>query len=489
MSGQGRAFGWGTAWGAGWGTAAGVSLLLVTFVCLGAPGELGAQSFASSNVDEEVTFTRDVAPILQENCVRCHRAGGGMAPMSLETYEVASAYAPLIKYKTGLRDVAGAMPPWYVEKDIGIQQFKNDMSLTDEEVATIAAWADAGAPQGDPADMPPLRQFDDSGGWNIRPDLVVTSEEFFVEALAPDWWGDITPIEIPLEEDRYVSAVEIREVNDLPTEGTGSETVGGRFIVHHLTYSTGVPGDPEKRSGFPVHEVGRNEDVFDPDAGRILYAGSEITSQSLHLHANGRDTRARLEIAFEFHPVGYEPKYTGVGIGVGVAGNTVDMDVRANEATQELHGYGYLDEHTMIIAFEPHLHAPGERMCLEAIWGSRTETLSCVGYDHSWVRTYSFAENYQPLLPAGTILHIIGYMNNTESNPNVSYPENWMGGGNRSVSNMFLELGESASLTDEQFLEEMAKRRENLNLAKGDYVIGCPLCLATVPPPSSKPVG
>ncbi|MCH8813279.1 MAG: hypothetical protein IID07_15750, partial [Gemmatimonadetes bacterium] len=165
MSGQGREFGWssacrsarGSACGSAWGTAAGVSLLLVTFVCLGAPGELGAQAFASSNLDEEVTFTRDVAPILQENCVRCHRAGGGMAPMSLETYQVARRYATRIKYKTGLRDVAGAMPPWFVEKDIGIQEFKNDMSLTDEEVATLAAWVDNGAPEGDPADMPPPR--------------------------------------------------------------------------------------------------------------------------------------------------------------------------------------------------------------------------------------------------------------------------------------------------------------------------------------------
>ena len=122
MSGQGREFGWGAAWGAacgtGWVTAAGASLLLLTFVCLAAPGELAAQSFVSSNVDEEVTFTRDVASILQENCVQCHR-DGGWAPMSLETYEVASTYAPLMKYKTGLRDRAGAMPPWYVEKDIG----------------------------------------------------------------------------------------------------------------------------------------------------------------------------------------------------------------------------------------------------------------------------------------------------------------------------------------------------------------------------------
>ena len=144
--------------------------------------------------------------------MRCHRAAGGMAPMSLETYEVARRYATRIKYKTGLRDVAGAMPPWYVEKDIGIQEFKNDMSLSDEEIATLAAWADNGAPEGAPADMPPRLEFDDSGDWTIRPDLVVTSEELFVEALAPDWWGEIEPMLIPLEEDRYVSAVEIRGV-------------------------------------------------------------------------------------------------------------------------------------------------------------------------------------------------------------------------------------------------------------------------------------
>ena len=472
VSGQGRKF--------RWVTAAGASLLLLTFVCLAAPGELAAQSFASSNVDEEVTFTRDVAPILQENCVRCHR-DGGWAPMSLETYEVASTYAPLMKYKTGLRDRAGAMPPWYVEKDIGIQQFKNDMSLTDEEIATIAAWADAGAPLGDPADMPPLRMFDDSDEWTIRPDFVVTSEEFFMEALDADWWGDIEPILIDMEEDRYVSAVEVREVNDVPDDWGVGGTVGGRFIVHHLVYGTRID-DPDEddplpaRTGWPVHEVGRNEDVFDLEAGRLLRAGSEIRSTSLHLHSSGRDTRARLEIAFEFHPKGYEPKYTRGGGGPG--GNTVNMDILPNEAGQELHAYGVLQRHTKLISYEPHLHAPGERMCMEAIWGSMAETLSCVGYDHSWVRTYNYADDYQPLLPKGTILHIVGWMNNTTSNPNVLYPENWMGGGNRSVANMFLELGISVGLTDEEFVEEMAERRKNLNLTANDYVIGCPLCLA-----------
>ena len=128
--------------------------------------------------------------------------------------------------------------------------------------------------------MPPLLEFDDSGAWRIRPDLVVTSEEFFMKGMAPDYWGDIQPIEIPLEEDRYVAAMQVREVNDLPVDGPGRETVGGRYIVHHLTFP-----------GFLTHEVGRNEDIFDADAGRLLRAGSTLRSTSLHLHSNGLDTR------------------------------------------------------------------------------------------------------------------------------------------------------------------------------------------------------
>ena len=78
-----------------------------------------------------------------------------------------------------------------------------------------------------------------------------------------------------------------------------------------------------------------------------------------------------------------------------------------------------LQQHTKLVTFEPHLHAPGDRMCLEAIWGFNIETLVCTGYDHNWVRGYAFADDYQPLLPKGTILHIIGYMDNT-AGPGVS---------------------------------------------------------------------
>ena len=308
-----------------------------------------------------------------------------------------------------------------------------------------------------------------------------------VEDDAPDWWGDIENIPTGLTEDRYVKSVEIREVNDVPQrrdgEHEGRHTVGGRFVVHHMIWSTRVLGGQETGpgsdraatdTGWPVHEVGREPDIFDEDAGRLLRAGSSVVSNSVHLHSNGRDTRAHLEIGFRFHPPDYEPKYRRSILGLG---NGSDIDIRPGAAGQELHAYKVLNQHTKLVTFEPHLHAPGMRMCLEAIWGFNVETLNCAGYDHNWVRGYTYAADHQPLLPKGTILHLIGYMDTSEANRNVPDTRNWQGSGNRSVANMFIDLGMRVELTDEQFVEEMAMRRHRLALGPNDHVIGCPLCM------------
>lgn len=111
--------------------------------------------------------------------------------------------------------------------------------------------------------------------------------------------------------------------------------------------------------------------------------------------------------------------------------------------------------------------------------GAQVETLACVGYDHNWVRSYQFADHATPLLPKGTILHVTGYANNTESNHNIPDPRNWQGSGNSSIQNMFIDLGIKLKLTEEQFFKEMEKRRQELDLGPNDHVIGCPLC--TVP--------
>ena len=465
-----------------------------------AVGALVSGGFASSSLQAQgaaggdVTYTRDIAPILQRSCENCHRANGA-GPMPLTTYDEVRPWARAIKQRTGIGPHAGVMPPWYMEKNIGIQKYKDDPSLSAAEVAKVAKWADSGAPRGNPADMPPARQWSDGNAWRIgTPDLIVKGKDIVVKANSPDWWGEIEPVAIPLDEDRYVSAVEIREVNDAQLHSNGRDTVGGRFVWHHLIYRTQVGLDTQVDGaeldtnssdnvvGWPVHEVGRNPDYFDPKAARLLKKGSYIVSDSAHIHSNGRDTTSHLEFGYKFMPKGYKPSYKRATYSLG---NGVDIDIEAMETNQQLHAYAVLNEPTKIISFEPHLHAPGTRMCLEAIWGYNIQTLSCAGYDHNWVRGYSYAEDSAPLLPKGTILHIIGYMNNTPSNKNVPDPRNWQGSGNRSIANMFIDLGNRVFMTDEQFQEEM-RARVAANPGK-DVFPGCPLCGVVATQTTARP--
>ena len=132
----------------------------------------------------EVTFSKDIAPILQRSCQNCHQPNSA-APMSLITYKDVRPWARAIKERTALRDKRGAMPPWYVEKNIGIQHYKNDPSLSDLEFAKIAKWADSGAPEGNPADMPPPVSHR-RHRWTLgEPDLVVSTPEITVKAAHP----------------------------------------------------------------------------------------------------------------------------------------------------------------------------------------------------------------------------------------------------------------------------------------------------------------
>jgi mono/diheme cytochrome c family protein len=423
----------------------------------------------------QVTFTRDIAPILQRSCQGCHRPDS-VAPMSLITYEDARPYAASIRRRTAIRWRQGTMPPWYIEKDIGIQHYKNDISLSDDDIATIAAWVDAGAPRGNPSDMPRPLAFADPKGWSIgTPDLVVATPPVTMKAVSPDWWGSAGFGDTGLTEDRYVSAVEIKEVNNTQHVAGAATTVGGLFIFHHAIMSVevaGATGSAAISGGWPIHEVGRNADVFNPDAGKLLKAGSRIGFPNVHMHANGKDTTGHLEIALKLHPKGYQPKMTERTMAIG----TGDIDIRGMESGKKIESFQTLSQPTKLTVFEPHMHAAAVRMCLDAIWGSRMETLSCSGYDHSWVRAYQYDDDWAPLLPRGTILRVTGYYDNTPANRNVVDPRNWSGLGHRSIDNMNILIAQGVTLTDEKFQEEVAARRERLRLKPGEDAPGCPLC-------------
>ena len=412
------------------------------------------------------TFSRDVAPILQRSCQTCHRPDS-VAPMSLITYEEVRPWARSIKQRTGLRDHMGVMPPWFIDKHVGIQDYKDDISLSEKEIATIAEWADNGAPRGNPADMPAARVFVGANEWALgQPDLIVDSPALPMKANAPDWWGALPPVPTGLTEDRYVSAVEIKEVS---TVRGGN---GGKFVFHHAIHAMfDANGRPAGAIGSP-HEVGRNAEFFEPQAGRLMKAGAQLAFPSVHMHANAEDTTAHLRVAYKFHPVGYKPERRLGGLTFGNG----EIDLRPMKAGQEIHLYATLTENTMLTTFEPHMHAAGVRMCLEAIWGGRTETLSCAGYDHNWVRVYKFADDVVPLLPKGTLLHITATFDTTPNNKNVIDPRNWGGLGHRSIDNMAILIAPTIVLSNKEFQDEMAARRKKLNLAKGQAVLGCPLC-------------
>ena len=456
-------------------TRAFLSLSVAAGVAL-APA-FAAPALAQDSASAEVTFTKDIAPILQRSCQKCHRPDA-LAPMSLIDYEEVRPWARAIKQRTGLRDKQGVMPPWFIEKDIGIQGFKNDPSLSEEEIEKIAVWADNGAPRGDPADMPPPVAFIDVDEWEIgEPDLIVSSPSVQVAGEQPDWWGAIGEVQTALAEDRYVAAVEYKEVTEHRGSG-GRDTVGALFVFHHATMGVVDPAASEEEQararlgGWPVHEVGRNADYFNPEAGRRMPADARLVFNNTHLHANGADTTAHLDVGFKFHPRGYEPTLNERSINWAI----VDIDLEAMDPDQQLETFFVVPEPLKMTIFEPHLHAPGVRMCLEAIWGRTREMLNCAGYDHGWVRVYTYEDDTAPLLPAGTILRLVGYFNNSPSNPNVPDPRNWSGDGQRSVDQMFINLARGIYLTEEEFAEEIAVRREKLGIERGDLVVGCPLC-------------
>src|SRR5262245_54460400 len=271
--------------------------------------------------------------------------------MSLMTYDEVRPYARAIKFRTGIGPRAGVMPPWYVEKNIGIQRFKSDPSLSDEEIAKIARWVDAGVPRGNPADMPRAVKRPSDEGWTLgEPDLIVRSPTVKMPAIGPDVWTNLGAVPTGVTEDKWVKSVEVREVNDIP-KADGIKTVGGRYVFHHMTYSSTAPGGADgSEQRWPIHEVGRNADIFPDEVGRLLAANAALDLSAAHLHSNGHPTTAHLEFGFRFFPQGYKPLYRRLPT---LLGNGNDIDVKPNEANQQLHAYTTLADHTKIIAFEP----------------------------------------------------------------------------------------------------------------------------------------
>ena len=423
-----------------------VYVLGVAAVVTLAPGTSTAQTTAKA-----VTFTKDVAPIFQEKCEACHRPES-IAPMSLRTYEEARPWARAIRSRVEARD----MPPWHIDKTVGIQQFKNDRSLSDAQIATILAWVDQGAPKGDPADMPAAKQWPSGQGWNYaarfgqtEPDLIVKGLPWTQKAGQGNAWFKRL-VETGVTEPRWVRAIEVRP---------GS--VKGRKITHHANVELDqVEPDGTVTIGrFMEWAVGKEGELMRPDSGKLMLPGSKI-SWDVHYASTDEDVTDTVEMGIYFYPKGFEPKYRQTLLSIGSAGASLDIPPNSVVAHE---GYYVLPKAARLENFQPHMHLRGKAQQIEAILPSGQKVMiNRANFTFNWHNTYIYADDAAPLLPKGTVLKATSWHDNTAANKSNPDPNVWVGYGDRTVDEMNHIWMNLTYLDEADYVAEVEARNRKL---------------------------
>jgi mono/diheme cytochrome c family protein len=416
-----------------------------------------------------VTFTRDVAPILQQKCQVCHQPGS-IAPMSLITYEEVRQFGALIKQRVEQR----IMPPWHIDKDIGVQEFRNDRSLSDEQIATIAAWVEAGMPRGDVADMPAPAKWPDATQFTLAqqfgpPDLVIKSDPYDVQAHGQDvWWRPEVPT--GLTEPRWLRAVQVKP-----------SYPGGRKVTHHtlatlLQEENGITGLASTAAGsvnnaglLTEWAIGKVGEIYPEDTGKLLLPGSKIRFEVHYSTMAGIEVPDdQVELALWFYPQGYTPKYRTI-LRIFNVSNANTLEIPPHTLTTHQSSF-VLPAPTRLESFQPHMHMRGRAMSMEALYpDGRREVLSMVSnFQWKWHNNYIYAENSAPLLPKGTVLQFTVWHDNTANNPHNPDPDQYITWGDRTVDEMghawvgvtYLEQDDFDRLTAER-KQKVAEQEEH----------------------------
>ena len=435
---------------------------------------LAIPALAAAQAADAVTYATDVAPILQENCQVCHREGS-VAPMSLLTYEDARAWAPRIKVQVSKR----IMPPWPIDTGVGIQSFKGDRSLSSEEIQTIVAWVDSGAPRGDPEDEPPPI---DWPGWGEKwtyedtfgrpPDLVVTSPAYTVKADGMDQWPNLPAVEVTSEMgvtgERWVRAVELRAMN--PASASvfhhGSARVQNRADEdRRLGPGAPVPASQSQGDQLAEAAVGVQGSIFPEGTGRLLKEGDLVNFNPHYYPARLEEDLedVALQVGVWLYPEGEIPYPTegDVVFSQGTMPGMEDTPLLIAPNSQATFRATYrLDGNARVHAIRGHMHLLGAYNVLEAVYpDGRYELINKLDWDQRWHTAFLYADDAMPLFPKGTTLIITTVYDNTENNLANTDPDQWITGGSRTVDEMFrLRLG-MTFYSDEDFARLVVERK------------------------------
>lgn len=394
--------------------------LLAVLVTLGT-GQERALEGQQGGEYADLTFTRDIAPILQQNCQVCHQ-DGAIGPMPLMEYEVVRRYARRVLRMVETHE----MPPYHYDRDVGIQDLKYDPRLSDEDIEKIAMWVEVGMPEGDPADMPPPVEWPDPAEFRLAeqfgpPDVIIKSEPYDVPAIGQDrWWKPLVPTGIT--EDRCIRAIETKP------------SVPGRGVTHHANSSFQVNGEQGGR--LSEYALGKLGEIVPEGACRVAPANSEV-SWDIHYWPNGQQlVDDQVEIGVWLHPEDYEAEYQQtLSLYMLRGGRGYDIPPHGTLMTQ---GFRSFDTPVRIDSWQPHGHTRLVAMSIQILRANgRTEMVSMVSnWSALWHHSHIYDDDVAPLLEVGDQLILTAWYDNTENNRYNPDPDQWVGIGDRTADEM-----------------------------------------------------
>ena len=406
------------------------------------------------------TYTNEVAAIINDNCVVCHRAGG-IGPMSFETYEQVRPWAPLIQMRVANRE----MPPYAYDHGIGIQDLQGDWRLSQDDIDTVVAWVNTGAQYGDPDRVVQPANLPDPEAWNFegdfgQPNLIIPSVAIDIPANGNDLWHKHL-VPTGLTEDRCIKAVQVKPRGE------------AKAVVHHANSNIVIDGG--RQAMLTEYAMGKWGEIVPEGVCRTLPANSQVR-WDIHMFPGGlgamapgsviKDNVVEIGLWLYTEEESEQLKYKQ-DLSLYRLGDQDDITIPPHGyyMTQGFHSF---DHPVRLDSFQPHGHLRMNAASLEIFYPStgRTEQISQVSnWSATWHHSHLYDPDVAPLLPAGAVIVLKQWYDNTENNPNNPDPDMWVMGGSRTGDEMTHAWLAITHLDDEGYNKLKEERNEKTNIA------------------------
>jgi len=405
-------------------------------------------------------YVTEVADIINDNCVVCHRQGG-IGPMSFESYEQVRPWAPLIQLKVLTRE----MPPYAYDHGIGIQDLQGDWRLSTKDIDTIDNWVEQGAQYGDQDVFRIPPRLRDTEAWNFEPDfglpdVIIPSVPIDIPATGNDLWHKHN-VPTGLTSDRCIKAVQVKPRGN------------AKSVVHHANSSIITEGG--RQGMLTEYAMGKWGEIVPAGVCRTIPANAEV-AWDIHMFPGGLGAMAPgsviknnvVEIGLWLYSEeeSQELKYKQ-DLSLYRLGDQDDITIPPNGyyMTQGFHSF---DHPVRLDSFQPHGHLRMNAASLEIFYpeSGRTEQISQVSnWSATWHHSHLYAPDVAPLLPAGAVIVLKQWYDNTANNPNNPDPDMWVMGGSRTGDEMTHAWLAITHLDDEGYNKLKEERDEKFNIA------------------------